>query len=170
MIDLRKEFRYRAGFCAAVAAMLEGLKNQNYREDFTVDMGGWGCVRHVRHREKPLCVGCAATCALQEYFDVDFNADNISNVAFRAAAVNAYVDDVDGFEEAINTLRVASAKKLGHFCSLTRAENKFVCDKFENLPYLTTKHWEERLPAYESTLYEIMVAWDTEFSLIYPNQ
>ena len=27
MIDLRKEFRARAGFCTAVAAMLEGLKN-----------------------------------------------------------------------------------------------------------------------------------------------
>ena len=162
MINLKNELSGRPGFCTAVLVMIEGLKRQDKRQGFEVDMRSFGGITDPKHKANSgtvLCFGCAATCAIQEYFGVDFDAYNILSVRARAGAVNTNEGVVCEFEDAIENLRADDAYCLSVFCALEEPDCRLVSHHFDCLPILNNDSWRDELPKYESALDDIMVAW-----------
>ena len=165
MINLREKLSGRAGFIAAVEAMTKGLKRQERREDFNIDMDSFGdsCVDNNPTSQPfhamEICFGCAATCAVQELFGIDFESDNIWERCFRADSVNVDIDIFEGFESAIDHLRCGRSHLLGIFCDLDVDDKCLTIEKFARLPELGTYTWEDNLPGYEDVLQEIKTAW-----------
>ena len=160
MRDLRIEMNGRAGFITATTAMINGLKAQNKREDFTINMGDYGAAFYTEERGKITCFGCAATCAVQEYFGLNFNSVSISRHDLRADVVGADFNTFIKFERAVDGLRCGHTKYLSDFCALDKTDRQFVCRKVDQLPVLYNSSWEMALPYYRTALDEIMAAWD----------
>ena len=159
MRDLKKELSGRAGFITAFSAMIKGLKNQEKREDFTINMGSYGEVYSNNDIDQKICAGCAATCAIQEYFGINFDADNIYQRYHRADAVGVDFNTIIKLETAIEDLRTGSVRVLSDYCGLGKADNEFVRRKVVQLPMLFNRSWERALPYYKTALDEIMAAW-----------
>ena len=155
MRDLKEELRSkngRAGFIAAVAAMIEGLKQQDQRSDFTIDMSSYGeAFSSEEHGEKK-CFGCAATCAIQQYFGVNFDIENISNCYVRSIAINVPKHMVASFENAIEYLRNGRVWQLSEICELNIIDHEIVDREFNGLPELTDHFWKKHIPFYEAAL------------------
>ena len=159
MFDLRKELKGRAGFITVATAMIEGLKKQDKRKGFTVDMGDFGGVYPIEGTSESMCFGCAATCAIQEYFGLDFDVNNIERIKTRAAAVKVDGDVLRRFEGDVDMLRTGSTRVLSDFCRLSETDKEFVHRKFDKLLPLVNDNWKDRLPEYQSAINEIMITW-----------
>ena len=155
MIDLREKLNGREGFCTAVEAMIMGLKNQNDRADFTVNMMVFGDV----DKQKSMCFGCAATCAVQELFGTNFNTYNITDRDRRAYAVHIDAMTLLSFEGVIDDLRFGYAHVLAEYCDLEDYDHQTVARCFECMPALTHENWEGTLCQYETALDEIKRDW-----------
>jgi hypothetical protein len=115
--------RYCPTPSSAVRAMVNGLRNQDRRADFQVDMGSFGLV----HRG--VCFGCAATCALQEATGRNFTVRDITEHC------------LSDWELMIDGLRSGFVKGL---------LNYYEVDSFDfDLPYLSTENWRDNLEPYE---------------------
>lgn len=134
MIDLHKYLSGIAGVATALEAMCNGLEYQDSREDFTIDMCTYGDALY------PQCLGCAATCALQDIAGIDFTTTTISLTRTRQEA-GRFTDweDVSEFECAINMARHGRLNALYGFCGSE--------EKTKRQPWtLTTHNWKKELP------------------------
>ena len=159
MIDLREALTGREGFCTAVSAMIEGLKTQADREAFVIDMSSFGSFGGFGYAQHLICSGCAATCALQEYFGVNFTGRNISAPSLRAGALDVDKDTLLSFESAIDALRCGTVFELSEFTRLENKDAAFVCAKFSSLPLMSNEDWEQYLAGYELALTETRREW-----------
>ena len=160
MIDLIEKLDGREGFCTAVDAMINGLKNQSERAGFTVSMNSYGEAHGITAYGEIMCFGCAATCAIQEYAGVNFNYRSIPNERARALAINVDVDILAEFEISIEWLRGGHAYKLSNFCQLDEDDHHSVNRYFVALPELTNENWDGYLLEYETALCELRRHWD----------
>ena len=166
MINLRAKLRGREGFCTAVAAMITGINNQDERDDFTINMEEYGDYLHDDETGETMCFGCAATCAIQEYFGVDFDEDDIRHDSGRAAAVNLNLKTYNYFEGCVDGLRRAEAYHLADFCQLNENDKAFVMDSFAGLRELDNCSWERNLYEYEDVLNGVMDTWGMKRAIL----
>lgn len=154
----------RLRFSQVVRAMVNGLKRYGDDPDFEIRMATYGAVqRTLEGRE--ICMGCAATCAIQELAGVRFTPDDIEIVtglsaenAFynHATATGWPIEEVDIFENAVDALRggnyfihqaVRQLQRLG--CQFSAASIVEEMSKLAPLLELNDTSWREHLPAYE---------------------
>ena len=159
MIDLREKLKGREGFITAVDAMIGGLKSQNKRADFVVDMCSFGEVHYFEGSGRKTCVGCAATCAVQELFNLDFDSTNIGNCSTRAAAINVLEQTAGSFEEAIDDLRIGNVLPLTNFCQLEAYDHLNIEHHFQDTKELTYENWRDALYEYEIAIDEVKIDW-----------
>ena len=159
MSNLKKEMTGRAGFTTAVDAMINGLEKQDNRDGFRVDMAVFGDVSCPTAFGKRTCIGCAATCMIQEFFDVDFDVNSIPNEHTRAAAVNLSIDRLLRFEVAIEYLRCGYPSKLCDLFRLDAQDYRAVAWKFEGLPELENGCWIDDLHEYKTALHDLKDYW-----------
>ena len=159
MINLRAKLRGREGFCTAVTAMIAGLNVQDERENFTINMEDYGDSHYDDDMGEVMCFGCAATCAIQQYFGVDFDEDDIFQDTKRAAAVNLNIKTYNWFEGAIDSLRRADTYHLADFCQLNENDKSFVKHSFGALRELDNCSWDRNLYEYEDALDQVMDTW-----------
>ena len=159
MSNLKKEMTGRAGFITAVDAMINGLEKQDNRDGFRVDMAVFGDVSCPTAFGKRTCIGCAATCMIQEFFDVDFDVNSIPNEHTRAAAVNLSIDRLLRFEVAIEYLRCGYPNKLSELFGLDAQDRRVVICIFEGLSELKNGFWFDDLHEYKTALRELKTDW-----------
>jgi hypothetical protein len=96
----------------ALQAMVNGLQAQSNRDDFRIRMSTYGAYGGG------ICYGCAATCALQELAQVNFDFPAISSLKKRAAACSFSYEETDKFEAAIDNARLGELAGLFRFCEI----------------------------------------------------
>lgn len=163
MIDLRKELKGREGFCTAVMAMIDGLEKQDKRKDFMINMGTYG--NTGIENNKIVCIGCAATCAIQQYFGINFNSEYIRHTRQRSLYLNVNTDVLNHFEQAIDHLRFNNPEELSKFCYLTDEDASFIYTEFMPLPKMWNDTWKVDIRQYKEAVEQIMTHWDLEFKL-----
>ena len=95
----------------AIKAMLLGLRKTETRDDFILDLNTFG-----ENNEEGICVGCAATVAIQELNSRLFKPNEISNTVRRAKACKQKPYIFNAFESAIDDFRLGKEKELAIFC------------------------------------------------------
>lgn len=93
----------------AIKAMIRGLKKADKRKDFEVDMETFGQL--VNKPDGMVCVGCAATCALQEMAKKRFRPTtgfDVDDLVTRADCLEISPFEVEIFESVIDRLRTGS--------------------------------------------------------------
>lgn len=136
-----KTFRELCGgkIHVAVQAMVDGLRNQNERSDFRIDMDTFG------EYTGSICFGCAATCAVQQITGVQFNDARI--IYARERVIEHDIEDLADFECAIDSIR------KGSFAEIAEYFNKEIPDVFYYVFggtwHLGDYDWEQQLPGIE---------------------
>ena len=94
----------------AVKAMTDGLNNIP-NDNFKLEMISFG---HYESNKlgKPICYGCAATCAIQQAVGKRFAPGNISSLKARSEALKIDHIDMDVFEQMIDSLRFGVISSL----------------------------------------------------------
>ncbi len=119
-----------------VMTMVRGLRNKWLE----IDMDTYGEAKYG------VCFGCAATSAVCELIGRPFRADEIGKRGDRASAIEADIDFLDYFEEAINRLRHGD---IVGYNSYTERIGMSELPKNFDLPWLDNGFTAEELQAYE---------------------
>lgn len=98
----------------ALQYAIDGIYKQSKRPDFIVAMYTYGDY----DPDRDLCFGCAATCAIQEIANINFNSETIYDHHTRAMSVHCSDDQLQTFELAIDKARVGHFNLLSRFCGL----------------------------------------------------
>jgi hypothetical protein len=133
---------------SALQAMVDGLRSQNERHDFHVDM----CTFGEYDEDMDICFGCAATCAVQEIFGKNLRGHDIVNIFDRADIFGCDIKDIDSFESAINYAR------LGNMSLLFEYYGYYGPEFLVTLPHLIlyTGNWLINLPLVEEYIKELI--------------
>lgn len=141
----------------AVEAMIVGLETQSKRDDFRIAMSTFG--KAYKKYGKPVCFGCAATCAVQQLTGVNIGVDNIEPKN-HADAIGTLAEDTIDFEGAIDGLRTGYIDGLAEYfkvpsitinhSSLYRLSIQY--DGRDYLPILNSQDWEKNLHRYRVLL------------------
>lgn len=133
----------------AVDAMIKGLKKQSKRKGFIVDMFSFGDYDYGKH----VCVGCAATCAIQQLAGVSFKGDKIRYTDARSEFVNVTYNDLQTFQYDIDSFRKGYLNGgiggLLHYFHIKTTLIPEIMEQFELLPPLENDTWKEHLPKYQ---------------------
>lgn len=133
----------------AVDAMIKGLKKQSKRKGFIVDMDLFGKYDYDKH----VCVGCAATCAIQHLSGVSFKGNKIEYTDTRSEFVNVTYNDLGTFEYEIDAFRrgylLGSIGGLLLYFNIKKILFPAIMEQFELLPPLENDTWKEHLPKYQ---------------------
>lgn len=125
----------------ALQAMIDGLRNQDSRTFFEVDMLTYGTSRGQT------CFGCAATCAIQQITQVNLTPQNICK---RTDAFLVDEKDMYSFEYAIDTARQGSLGVLFRYFGL-KCPEKYL----ETGWYLFNESWRNKLHLIEEVIIEL---------------
>lgn len=157
----------------ALQAMVDGLKEQDEREDFEIDMDVWGMVRNK------MCFGCAATCAIQKIAGKNLNHDipkeymDKSTGEIRAVHLHEEIlglettQEATDFECAINNARKGKLPLLFKFFDIypvdymTYAKYKTltcIYDDKNNLMSMETNNWRKFIPFVEKKIMQLQEA------------
>ncbi len=98
----------------ALRFMYDGLKEFDADPAFTV------CMAHYGYSRGGVCVGCAATCAIQKAFEIRYTLADIDQVQGRGSALAKVVPDMEtefcgelySLETAYNMMRYGKAVRL----------------------------------------------------------
>ena len=126
---------------AAMRMALDALVRHSKRTDFAINMHTFGDVA-----PNGLCMGCMATCAIQEVADFCFHAgDEIHYESQRANLTGLDEDEMGAFETAIDAYRQGDARYLYHFFGAGLA----IADELRDAGVeMDTDNWQEHLPAF----------------------
>jgi hypothetical protein len=114
---------------AAIKFALDGLDRLKDAAGYEIDMYTFGDYRS----EDNLCVGCAATAAIQEMCKKDLTASTIYGAGRRAQALGLDRYELVRFEQAIDLARVNCLERLGRFCDCDLStEEDAIDDIMEN--------------------------------------
>lgn len=130
---------------SAIRAMINGLRNQSQRDDFSVDMLTFGA--HIGST----CFGCAATCAVQQATGINFTRDSIKSCVSKSKAVGVSPLHLQQFEYVIDDLRLGAIAPLFEYYDLDIPRELICLD----LPLMVNSTWEDSLPAYEALAAEL---------------
>lgn len=128
----------------AVMAMILGLEEQSKREDFVIDMESFGMRRKLEGRGI-VCLGCAATCALQKMTGINLTEDVICGNATRAEALKMQALEMEVIEIMFDRLRQGDSYLL----FTTYGVNPSIVPPF-NLPCLYSHNWRDGLPEFKA--------------------
>lgn len=140
----------------AIQAMIDGLLMYDKKKNFRVDMDTYGMVEFEGFFGigRYVCVGCAATCALQLIADKSHTRDSIApSVVFRSRWLEFDVDETSDFECAIDDVRVGLYDRLFKFYDSYPLPNQVMEEliKFDAKP-LYTENWREHLNDYKGVV------------------
>lgn len=130
---------------AALQYMVDGLRNHHKRIDFKVDMDTFG---------RPLwnvCYGCAATCTIQQIAGKNLTTDFVGGTDRRAYQLNLDCNEMDYFEDAINSARSGSLRALFYFFDLQQNWNQSFDERF----FLDNHNWFRKLHKVEELITEL---------------
>jgi hypothetical protein len=144
-MNIREIINYKPS--KAITFMVEGLERQNKRNEFRINMDTFG-----RRDLDGVCVACAASCALQELTQKDYNQHtDMENSTDRAKFFDCSYDDLHDFELAIDAARLGCLQTLFRFCfgKLTEEQKNYCNQLLFKLPNLNTDNWENELSIYK---------------------
>ena len=124
------ELKGHEGFVTALQAMVDGLERQSKRKGFVVDMKTFG------EDGGETCFGCAATCALQEMYGVNFDASNVDPRGERARALGERWQRLNRFEYDMDSARCGYLAGLAALCGINNYEGADW--------YLSSYNWKEQ--------------------------
>lgn len=132
----------------ALQAMVDGLKNHSKREGFSVSMSTFGSA------VGSICVGCAATCAIQQATGINLTSKSIEDVQARSRRLRVGKEDLYRFEGVIDSVRLGDLQELfDYYCMGEIYSTRILKWKtVQGLPQLYTDFWEEDLPTYEKLI------------------
>jgi hypothetical protein len=147
--------KYNLKLSDSVNGILQGLKQFSNNPNFRIRMYTFGGVgsQPVWQDERPICVGCAATCAIQNISGVTFTQENISS--YRHLAVAVRFDELSAYEYAIDVFRRGSPAEL---IQLHEIDGVSVPAHIVNLMrclYIVTEGHEESYPLLEEIIKEL---------------
>jgi hypothetical protein len=143
----------------AIQFMIDGLLKQSKRRDFVIDMGDYGSVEYrttKSGKDKKVCVGCAATCAIQEVAGKNLSPSKwltfhgTDYEQGRQLGFSEY--EVSSFENAIDKVRKMQLAGIFRFFNYERiphAAQKVIFELAENSGtffVLGTSNWKHQLP------------------------
>ena len=144
-----------------VRAMIDGLDNHCTRSDFEVNMD----VFLEKLVYKNLCVGCAATCAIQQVMNKEITRDDLVrgedfDLKLETNRFDLYshvfhtdhneTNEIMLFESLVEHLRTGDVFGLLQFYECKQEDIDNILDSWNNhLPVLTTRTWEDHLKSYE---------------------
>lgn len=129
-----------------VRAMIDGLEAQDEREGFDIDMSKFGWVDMAGN-----CFVCAASAALQQVLEVDYQKKDIASQDrfFRAEALGVEFDELIVFEIALNAFRMGFPEQLIElYDELPGVTVPMEISKAEEFA-LVTEDWYWQLPMVE---------------------
>jgi hypothetical protein len=138
---------------AALQYMVDGLRNQSKRDGFVIDMNVFGDWRGSRTEDKTrliICFGCAATCAVQEVFKINYTDESIEYRDLRALVINCDATDLGIFEEAIDEARLGIMDKLFKYFGYSISVKEGVRFSLRN------ENWEKQIPLVEEYIKELI--------------
>lgn len=123
-----------------ILAMVAGLRNPVTK----IDMRTFG---EARQNGKLVCYGCAATNTIATISGIKWTPKNIGEgPGDRAKAVKTSYDFLDGFEDAIEGLRVGNISEYNDYA--VGHEFAVISVRSHQLPILTNNYTEADLKAY----------------------
>ena len=171
-LSLTEYFKGIEGVVTALELMCSGLVKQNQRSNFRIGMQTFGSVGVSRAGgvRKKICVGCAATCTLQELMGKNFTTKNISKEYYRANYLNVDRTELADFESAIDCARLGSLENLFDFCGVPEIFNE-LSDQYEfNSIYemwcLENHNWKEQLPVVRRFIKKLMTDYGLEWTKV----
>ena len=136
--------------------MVAGLKENDNRSGFMVDMGTFGTSRDG------VCFGCAATCTLQKLSGVKFTNSNIGigesrrfAIQYSGIGTDVPAEKFTEFEAAIDLLRSTNYEVLIEFFGVreqfdeANRKDPEVYEATVDLQNLGTTDWNRKLEPYE---------------------
>ena len=129
-----------------IQAMITGLKFQDSREDFFVDMGSFAGKRPSFGDEGETCFGCAATCALQQLSGVNLTSKigGLHSSYIRSSVYKLDPLEVSDFEIAIDALRKGDCATIIGLYGVSHRQWPEM-----NLPMLRTDNWRKKIMYYQ---------------------
>lgn len=129
----------------AVLAMINGLEEHDKREEFEIDMESFGM-----RRFKPntfgggsyVCIGCAATCALQKMTGITLNQENICGAYARANTLGIPDPEMMKIEMMYESLRRGDASVLYGLYKVGNVPHF-------SLPHMKNDNWRLHLPVFK---------------------
>lgn len=161
MIDIKKEV---AKPSKALQFMIDGLRRQDERPTFFIDMDVYGETReyysirqlkYFRATKKNTCFGCAATCAIQEIASKNLTKRDM-HAEGRAHKLGYSYLKMREFEKAIDYARGGYLRKLFNFFALEFSNVHR--EKFQHRISLSTLNWREDIPQVEKLIMELYEA------------
>lgn len=126
--------------------MIDGLRKQSQREDFSIAMGTFGTTIGE------VCFGCAATCAAQEASGINYTPEvSIKYAAGRAETLGVETQDLLIFEHMIDRVRVGSIYSMFAFLGLNREHRS----DYSNRWCMGSGNWEGEIPKVEKLIAEL---------------
>ena len=132
----------------ALQYMVDGLLKQSKRKGFMINMETFGELEDIDtgKKSKQICIGCAATCAIQQLANKNLNKENIQYLARRAKYLGFDYVELDAFEMALDKFRYADFTYLFNFFGISGSRS-MVWQYEKNYTYkLTTNSWKLILP------------------------
>ncbi len=158
----------------ALRAMINGLFNQDEREDFRIDMTSFGNIEVNEGREIDYCYGCAATCALQEIAHKNFVDSDIMSSGSRARFLGFDYDELSDFEYAMEEARNGLLLRLFKFYNISMpglvGEDGMVDITWGDgvldlkwkgeteLYFMSTGNWSKNIPSLEAHIQKLISA------------
>jgi hypothetical protein len=142
MISIKEKIQSKPS--VALQFMVDGLKRQSLRNDFTVEMGSFG--DHIKDFK---CFGCAATCTIQEIAQKDFVDFNVIETTRRANFLGFDVYELSWFEGAMDFARRGKLSGIFNFCGQQYEQPQ------EYPFFLTNDNWKEQIPVVQETIAQL---------------
>lgn len=142
-----------------VNAVIEGVKRFSASPRFEVDMLTWGSWEaNEKPGEPPICVGCLATCFIQEIEKIEFEWSIITSRRSRARTTRTTKDYLMRVETAVDRLRYGEVYKILRLCEFsdqesTEIENFLLKEELRELadfPIISASDSDRWLPILES--------------------
>lgn len=124
----------------ALQMMLDGLLKQSRRRNFRIAMTTFGN-QDIIH-DKLICLGCAATCTIQQITNHNFTPEEIYSTGKRAKALGFDEYDLEVFERAMNDARQGDLVSLFSYCG----KMSYLRPLFQNRFILHTQDWKNQVP------------------------
>jgi hypothetical protein len=151
-----------AGVVTALQAMLDGLEKYDKSKKFRIDMASFGWSgSSLAGDNSRMCMGCAATCALQFLEGHTFTPHEIC-VRFRRESALSRPNErlIAEFEDAIDEARKANLKPLFIFC---KAKSSFKYEYQYTFMRMNTENWKAAVPGVNKLILKIMEDNDLEW-------
>ena len=133
---------------AVVNAMIVGLESHANRDDFKINMSTFGM-----EGIGGICVGCAATCAVEQITGHKFTTREIEGRENRAVSIHVNYCDLQHFEDVIDAFRHGKHEMLKYICP------NFVPPEPETeLLTLNSRNLQDNLPAYKAYRDQLIAA------------